>query len=232
MYDKLGELMVVKSIKLGQYKGLHIPADALKIDRQLIINKMKEMMIEKASSSGLNSSMAESVIVLDDEAAAAMQIDGVDNLLGFEEHIRKSMFRDHVINNVMRHVLDNVSIEYDQKEVEQELDCMMSSIEEQAVNEGFTLAFYCDYNNIKNEDELRENCRNEIYTSYLEIHALEAIAQKEGIIADDVEFNLLKDSYMTSHESSSSIDEDALRRSLVIKSTVNWLVLNNTIDKL
>jgi len=219
--------MVVKSIKLGQYKDLGIKAEALEIDRQLILNKMKEMMIENASSREIESSVAETIIVMDDEAVKAMQLDGVTNLPEFEEYIKQSMFRDYVINNVMRRVLDNVSIEYDQVEIEKELDCMMSSIEEQAVNEGFTLAFYCDYNNIKGEDELRENCREEIYTSYLEIHTLEAIALKERIKVDDVEFNLLMDSYTTSHESSSSFDEDALRRSLVIKSTVDWLVLNN-----
>jgi len=221
--------MVVKSLKLGQYKGLDIKAEALEIDRKLIINKMKEMMIEKANSKGLESAAAESVIVLDDEAAEEMQIDGVSNLLEFEEYIRRFMFKDQVINSVMKQVLDNVSIEYDQKEVELELDSMMSSIEEQAVNEGFTLAFYCDYNNLKNEDELREIFREEIYTSYLEIHTLEAIARKEEIGVDEVAFSLLKDSYTSSHESDTSIDEDALRRSLVIKSTVNWLVLNNTI---
>jgi len=219
--------MVVKSIKLGQYKALHIEAEALEIDRQLVLNKMKEMMIENASSNGIDRSMAESIIVMDDEAVKAMQLNGVNNLIEFEDYIRQSMFRDHVINNVMRRVLDNVEIEYDEAEIEKELDSMMSSIEEQATIEGFTLAFYCDYNNIESEDELRKMYREEIYTSYLEIHTLEAIAKKEDIKVDDVEFNLSMDSYTTSHESSSSFDEDALRRSLVIKSTVNWLVLNN-----
>ncbi len=221
--------MVVKSLKLGQYKALHIEVEALEINRQLIINKMKEMMIENASSNGVESSMAESIIVMDDEAVKAMHLDGVNNLIEFEEYIKQSMLRDQVINNVMRRVLDNVSIEYDEVEVEKELDQMMSSIDEMAVNEGFTLAFYCDYNNIESEEKLREIYREEIYTSYLEIHTLEAIAQKEGIKVDDVEFSLMIDSFTTSNEGSSSVDEDALRTSLVIKSTVNWLVLNNVI---
>ncbi len=222
--------MVVKSLKLGQYKALHIETEALEINRQLIINKMKEMMIENASSNGIDSSTAESIIVMDDEAAKAMQLDGVNNLPEFEEYIKQSMFKDQVINMVMRRVLDNVSIEYDEVEVEQELDHMMSSMEEQAVNEGFTLAFYCDYNNIESEDKLREIYREEIYTSYLEIQTLEAIAKKEGIEVDDVEFSLLRDSFTTSNKNSSTVDEDALRTSLVIKSTVNWLVLNNVIS--
>lgn len=221
--------MVVKSLKLGQYKALHIEVEALEINRQLIINKMKEMMIENASSNGVESSMAESIIVMDDEAVKAMQLDGVNNLIEFEEYIKQSMLRDQVINIVMRRVLDNVSIEYDEVEVDKELDQMMSSIDEMAVNEGFTLAFYCDYNNIESEEKLREIYREEIYTSYLEIHTLEAIAQKEGIKVDDVEFSLMIDSFTPSNEGSSSVDEDALRTSLVIKSTVNWLVLNNVI---
>ena len=93
------------------------------------------------------------------------------------------------------------------------------------------MEFYCDYNNLQGVDELREIFRQEIYTSYLEISALEAIAHEEGIEVDEMEFSLLKENYRAFNENNSSIDEDALRRSLVIRSTVNWLVSNNTINE-
>jgi len=221
--------MVIKSLELGQYTGLNIKVEALEIDRQIIINKMKAMMTEKASSIGIDSQMAESVIILDDDAAKSLQLDGVNNLHEFEMYIRRALFKDQLINNVMRQVLDNVIIEYDQSEIDQELDQMMTDIEEQATNEGFTLAFYCDYNNLKDETELRELCRAEICTSYLEIYTLEAIAKNEGITVNDTEYNLLENSFKTINESYSSIDHEALKRSLVIKSTVNWLVANNTL---
>lgn len=219
--------MVVKSIKLGQYSGLDIQVDPSEIDRQIVIQAMKDMILEKAKAAGSSASLDDQLIIFDDNAARKLEISGVYNLGDLEEHVRRSVFRDFVINKVMRQVLDNVSIEYNEKEVDNELEKMIASIEEQAALEGFTIEFFCDYKGIKDMDELRALYRDEIYTSYLEIYALESIAHKEAITIDESKLERVKIEYaMRSFEE--DFDESALRRSLTIKETVNWLVLNNT----
>lgn len=220
--------MVVKSLKLGKYKNLQIETFPDEIDREIIVSKMKEMMVEKLNSNGIRNELEETVLLLDDTAAKSLDIEGVSTLSELEDYIRRSLFRDKVINNVIRKVLDDVTIEYNHDEVERELEEMILSIEDQAINEGFTLEFYCDYNGIKDTDELRRMCRQEIYTAYLEICTLEEIAKKEQIVIDQCVLKSLIERYERLDDEYTPDHEDDLRKSLVIKATVDWLVQNNT----
>jgi len=215
--------MVVESLVLGTYKDLTINQEALKTSRADVTERIKFMATEKAESMGFGTNSG-TVIMLDDDTAKGLFIEGVDSIQSLETHVSKEIFRENLINSIMRQVLDHVKITYNEDAVTEELDQMMVSIERQATEEGFTLEFFCDYNNLGSVDDLRKLYAEEIRTSYLEIETLKAIAKTEGLTEDSYEFETIKKKYLIEHGGETIEDEEAFRTGLLCQATVNWLV--------
>ncbi len=96
----------------------------------------------------------------------------------------------------------------------------------QAVETGFTLEFFCDYNKLDDVASLEELNRQEIRTSYLEVKSLEAIAEVEGIHMTEEQTREAMTAYTLS-TSNPVEDKEAFKSSLIIQETVNWLVAQN-----
>ena len=210
---------VVTDLELGPYKGLAIDCSHFRVDEALVIQEIEAMVKEKLPPLGEEDSPT-----INDEVVELLEIDGINNLKALEVYIEKHLLNDMVINEIMRIVLDGVKIIYDEDKIEEQLEPMIKSLEEQAVNQGFTLAFYCDYNGIDSIDGLKELYREEIRTSYLEMSVLGEIIDREEIVLEEAFFQEALHNNRASLDPTQAIDEEALYFGLVVKEAVNRLV--------
>ena len=218
--------MVVEKLQLGAYKSLNIDPAGLGVSDQAVHEQMNRRVTDHMEKMGLDDSETSAVAMMDDQMALNLDIEGVIDIATFEVHVKRRLFQELLVNTVMRQVLDNVTIDYNEEAVEAELDIMMKDIEKQAVETGFTLEFFCDYNKLDDVASLEELNRQEIRTSYLEVKSLEAIAEVEGIHMTEEQTREAMTAYTLS-TSNPVEDKEAFKSSLIIQETVNWLVAQN-----
>lgn len=217
--------MVVESLVLGAYKDLSIDPESFKVGQKELEERIQYMVTEKAEAMGMETG-SNTVVVLDDDTARGLFIEGIETLEALEVYVSKILLQENIINTVMRHVLDNVTITYNEEAVAQELEGLMASVEQQAKDLGFTLEFYCTYNSMGSIEALKTMYAEEVRTSYLEIQTLQRIAQKEGLTIDQATYEEEKKAYQEKNEGK-PFDEDGFRRGLICQKTVNWLVSVN-----
>lgn len=175
--------------------------------------------------------------VLNEEFIKKLQIDNVKEIEDLKDYVKNEIYYQKIngksidlINTLMREILDNVGVEFDDKAVEESVDEMVNDIKKQIKDGGMEMDVYYAYHNIKGEPALRELFSEEVKTSHLEIRTLEEIAKLENVSISDEEYIKVKEAYLKQQNVSEDVitDEAEFKKSIIFKKVVNYLVEINT----
>lgn len=174
---------------------------------------------------------------LNEEFIKKLQIDNVEEIKDLKDYVKNEISYQKIneesidlINALMREILDNVEIEFDDKAIEEAVDEMINDIKKQIKDGGMDMDVYYAYHNIKGEPALRELFTDEVKTSHLEIRTLEEIAKLEDVAISDEEYLNVKEAYLKQKDASEDtiIDEEEFKKSIIFKKVVNHLVKINS----
>ena len=164
--------MIVKEIKIGEYRGFNFPVPDFDIECK--------------------------------EEAVNMEI--------------------NLINNIVRKILDNCKITYNEDLVVKEAEIMRKDLEDQLASGDLNLDVYMVYHGIDNEEALMESLKEEVRTTYLEITCFEEIASREKISLTDEEIIAASSEY-----DADSGNIKGFHKGLLIKKVVHDLIKMNVI---
>lgn len=134
-----------------------------------------------------------------------------------------------LINRVMRPILDNVEIRYNDDAVEADGDRMFKELEREVTEKEIGMELLCNHYGISDPQKIREALENEVRTSWLEIAALREIALVENIELSDKEYEEARMAHMERNGLKDIAEEDEpdFRNSVLFTKVVRFLVDEN-----
>lgn len=216
---------MIKKLELGEYKNLDINKSILEVTDENVFSVVKNMCLDKMKESKRFKDISFDELYPDDEIVKKLYIEDVNTVSELEEKVRKQIYNENLINTVMRVVLDNVNIEYDEEAIKDAANKMFEETKEQVEESELNMDLYYGHYGIEDEKHLKELFVNEIKTGNLEVGTLEKIIEVENIeIENDVLERLKKDYFIKHPESKHEFNEDDFKKSILFKKTIDKLV--------
>jgi FKBP-type peptidyl-prolyl cis-trans isomerase (trigger factor) len=226
----------IKQIRLGQYTNFNIAVPTVEVTEEDVMFEIKRLRetLDSESAPKTEFNPDEAIARSNEQLMKFSETSSLDELraklsqtIYDHKHQEAHMIR---INKVMRKVLDQVEIEYNEEVIDQAADIMYTDLEEQLKAQNLPISAYLKYNGFQTEDELRHYLQSEVRTTNLEYAALDEIATKEEIKVSEDEFQAAKNEYLSRQEEETSGIEDkaGFRKSILYTKVVDFLVRVNT----
>jgi len=219
--------MFIKSLQLGAYKNLDIEQSQWEVPEENVHFAVKKMCLTKMSESSKFKDIPFDEIYPDDGIVKKLSLEDVNTIKDLEDKVRQQMVNENMINSVMRQVLDNVNVEYDDEAIEKAAEKMCEetrlNVEETELNMDLYYAHY----GIENVEILKELFVEEIKTAHLEMETLEKIICVENLEIEDDIFEQTKEEYLKNPEHRQNFHEGDFKKSLLFKKTIDRVVEYN-----
>lgn len=219
--------MFIKSLQLGAYKNLDIEQSQWEVPEENVRFAVKKMCLQKMSESERFEGIAFDQIYPDDGIVQKLYLEGVNAIKDLEDKVRKQMYNENIINDIMRQVLDNVIIEYDEEVIEKAAEKMCEETRLNVEKTELSMDLYYAHYGIEDDENLKELFIEEIKTAHLEMETLEKIIEVENIEIEEDVFEQTKEEYLKNPEHRENFHEGDFKKSLLFKKTIDRIIAYN-----